>query len=159
MPTIYKKDIMNLPIELVILNPEVEKHGLPTWATIGSAGMDLRALETVEMHSGDSHAFPLGFAIALPFGVCGLLAPRSGLGIKQIHLSNLVGIIDSDYQGEIVVNLTNNSRHPVPFEIKKGDRIAQLVVLPFAHATWNVVPTFSHPSARGSGGFGSTGAG
>tara|TARA_R110002020_G_scaffold153432_3_gene332837 strand:+ start:2215 stop:2667 length:453 start_codon:yes stop_codon:yes gene_type:complete len=148
---------MNLPIEMVVLNSDIEEYGLPTWATTGSAGVDLRALETVEMHSGDSHAFPLGFAISLPFGTFGLLAPRSGLGIKQIHLSNLMGIIDSDYQGELVVNLTNNSRHPVPFEIKKGDRIAQLVILPFAHAAWNVVPTFSYSSDRGDGGFGSTG--
>jgi dUTP pyrophosphatase len=149
---------MNLPIELVILNPEIEEYGLPTWATTGSAGMDLRALNDAELYPGEQAEFPLGFAISLPFGTFALLAPRSSLGVQRIHLSNLVGIIDSDYQGEILVNLTNNSRHPEPFKIKKGNRIAQLVILPFAHAAWNVVPNFTYETDRGSGGFGSTGA-
>ena len=90
---------MNLPIELVILNPEIEEYGLPTWATTGSAGMDLRALNDAELYPGEQAEFPRGFAISLPFGTFALLAPRSSLGVQRIHLSNLVGIIDSDYQG------------------------------------------------------------
>jgi|TARA_R110002020_G_C15656120_1_gene716235 dUTP pyrophosphatase len=148
---------MILPVEMVILNPDVEKYGLPKWATTGSAGMDLRALKDAELYPGDQEEFSLGFSISLPFGSFGLLAPRSSLGIQRIHLSNLVGIIDSDYQGELVVNLTNNSRHPEPFKIKAGDRIAQLVVLPFCHADWDIVTKFSNESDRGDGGFGSTG--
>ena len=87
-------------VEIIVKDQRLKEYGLPKFATTGSAGLDLRALERVELGSGDQHAFNLGFAIALPFGSFALLAPRSSLGIRGIHLANLVGIIDSDYQGE-----------------------------------------------------------
>ena len=147
---------MMLPVEVVILKPE-EVSSLPKSATMGSAGLDLRSLKDAELYPGDQEEFPLGIAVSLPFGSFGLLAPRSSLGIQRIHLTNLVGIIDCDYQGELIVNLTNNSRHPEPFKINAGDRIAQLVVVSYHHVDWDLVPKFSVTAERGEGGFGSTG--
>ena len=147
---------MMLPVEVVILKPE-EVSSLPKSATMGSAGLDLRSLKDAELYPGDQEEFPLGIAVSLPFGSFGLLAPRSSLGIQRIHLTNLVGIIDCDYQGELIVNLTNNSRHPEPFKINAGDRIAQLVVVSYHQVDWDLVPKFSETTERGEGGFGSTG--
>lgn len=143
-------------IEIKILNHRVKD--VPDYATAGSAGMDLRSLEDVYINPGETHKFPLGWAMYIgDHEVCALLAPRSSLGIKGIHLSNLIGIIDSDYQGELIVNLTNNSRHPEPYFIEEGDRIAQLLFLPVRFVNWMPVVDFSHETARGTGGFGSTG--
>ena len=99
-------------VEIIVKDQRLEQYGLPNFATTGSAGLDLRALERVELGSGDQHAFNLGFAIALPFGSFALLAPRSSLGIRGIHLANLVGIIDSDYQGELIYDTTKPDGAP-----------------------------------------------
>ena len=87
--------------------------------------------------------------------VCGLLVPRSSLGIKKIHLTNTLGIIDSDYQGELIVPLTNNGTQP--FHVEVGQRIAQLVVIPVVNIHWTPVLYFSATTNRSKGGFGSTG--
>ena len=144
-------------VEIIVKDQRLKEYGLPKFATTGSAGLDLRALERVELGSGDQHAFNLGFAIALPFGSFALLAPRSSLGIRGIHLANLVGIIDSDYQGELIVHLKDKSRHPEPYIVEEGQRIAQLLVLQYHPVVWEVVDKFSYSSERGEGGFGSTG--
>ena len=122
--------------------------------------MDLRSIEGVKLYAGDHHEFKLGWSMYLgSHEICGMLVPRSSLGIRGIHLSNTFGIIDSDYQGEIIVNLTNNSRHPEPYIIEEGDRIAQLLFVPVHFANWVPVMEFSHTTERGAGGFGSTGVG
>lgn len=131
---------------------------LPAHATPGSAGIDLRAcLEEKRMlYPGDTCLIPAGIAIHLADpGLAAMILPRSGLGHKHgIVLGNLVGLIDSDYQGEILVSCWNRG-HDV-FELNPLERIAQLVIVPVIQTRFNRVEAFS-PSERGSGGFGSTG--
>ena len=131
---------------------------LPAYATSGSAGLDLRAcieLETT-LAPGSSHLIPTGLAIHLGDpGYAAMLLPRSGLGHKHgIVLGNLVGLIDSDYQGPLMVSLWN--RGSEPFVLRPMERIAQLVVVPVVQMQLEVVEQFED-SARGTGGFGSTG--
>ncbi|MCX7897943.1 MAG: dUTP diphosphatase [Rhodocyclaceae bacterium] len=130
----------------------------PHYATPGAAGMDLRAAidAPVRIHPGQTHLTPTGIAIHLADpGLAALILPRSGLGHKHgIVLGNLVGLIDSDYQGEIFVSLWNRGQED--FLLNPLDRIAQLVVVPVMRVEFNVVETFS-ASQRGEGGFGSTG--
>ena len=132
---------------------------LPYYATPGSAAMDLHACldEPVTIAPGELVSLPTGVAIALPSaGYAALVFARSGLGVKHgIALSNGVGVIDSDYRGEIQVGLTNLSR--VPYTISPGDRIAQLAVVPVVQARLTPVEDLDE-TGRGSGGFGSTGA-
>ena len=129
---------------------------LPEYATAGSAGLDLRSGEGFILKPGSSHKFHTGIAVFLNDpSICGLLVPRSSLGIKNIHLTNTLGIIDSDYQGELIVPLTNNGDKP--FHVKVGQRIAQLVVMPVVHVHWLPVLDFSGVTKRNQGGFGSTG--
>jgi len=131
---------------------------LPHHATEGSAGLDLRACleEPVTLRPGDTELLPTGFAIHIEDpGYAAVILPRSGLGHKHgIVLGNLVGLIDSDYQGEIMISCWN--RGAEDFTIDVGERIAQLVVVPVERVQFEVVETFDE-SARGTGGFGHSG--
>ncbi len=130
----------------------------PHYATAGSAGLDLRACIAgpIEIRPGETVLVPSGIAIHLADpGLAAMILPRSGLGHKHgIVLGNLVGLIDSDYQGEIMVSTWN--RGSTPFTLNPLDRLAQLVIVPVVQATFNVVDEFAQ-SERGAGGFGSTG--
>ena len=131
---------------------------LPAYATDGSAGLDLRAAidEPLTLRPGDSSLVPTGLAIHLGDPtLAAIIIPRSGLGHKHgIVLGNLVGLIDSDYQGQLMVSCWNRGREA--FEVKPLERIAQLVVVPVVQVELNIVESFDE-SARGAGGFGSTG--
>jgi dUTP pyrophosphatase len=144
-------------IELKVLDPRIRAQ-LPVYATAGSAGLDLRACveATLTIAPGDTHLISTGVAIHIGDpGYAAVILPRSGLGHKHgIVLGNLVGLIDSDYQGPLMVSCWNRSREP--FTIEPLDRIAQLVVVPVAHADFRVVDDFD-VSTRGEGGFGSSG--
>ncbi|HTV77046.1 MAG TPA: dUTP diphosphatase [Steroidobacteraceae bacterium] len=133
---------------------------LPAYATAGSAGMDLRACldVPVPLAPGQTHLVPTGLAIHIDDpGYAAVILPRSGLGHKHgIVLGNLVGLIDSDYQGQLMVSMWN--RGPAAFTIEPGERIAQLVVVPVMQVQLEVVADFT-ASARGSGGFGHSGRG
>ena len=144
-------------IELKVLDPRIRAQ-LPVSATAGSGGLDLRACveATLTIAPGDTHLISTGVAIHIGDpGYAAVILPRSGLGHKHgIVLGNLVGLIDSDYQGPLMVSCWNRSREP--FTIEPLDRIAQLVVVPVAHADFRVVDDFD-VSTRGEGGFGSSG--
>ena len=131
---------------------------MPTYATAGSAGLDLRACidAPITLQPGDSSLIPTGIAIHLDDpSLAAVIIPRSGLGHKHgIVLGNLVGLIDSDYQGQVFVSCWNRGREP--FVVNPLERIAQLVVVPVVQVELNVVPDFE-ASSRGAGGFGSTG--
>lgn len=130
----------------------------PHYATPGAAGIDLRACidAPITLHPGETVLVPTGLAVHLADpGLAGLILPRSGLGHKHgIVLGNLVGLIDSDYQGELLVSTWNRGHEP--FTLNPLERLAQFVVVPVARVAFNVVDEFPL-SARGSGGFGSTG--
>ena len=146
-----------LPIDIRLLDPRL-KETPPHYATPGSAGLDLRACLTdpLLIQPGETHLIPTGIAIHLKDpGFAALILPRSGLGHKHgIVLGNLVGLIDSDYQGEIMVSAWNRSAQS--FTLNPLDRLAQLVVVPVCQMAFNVVNEFES-SERGAGGFGSTG--
>ncbi len=131
---------------------------LPTYATAGSAGLDLRACvsQATVIEPGQTHLVPTGLSIYLAEpGLAAVLLPRSGLGHKHgIVLGNLVGLIDSDYQGPLMVSVWN--RGQIPFTIEPGERIAQLVVVPVVQVQLDVVDEFV-ATDRGAGGFGSSG--
>ncbi len=146
-------------IQLKIMDPRIGRDfPLPDYATGGAAGMDLRAcLDTpLELASGATELLPTGIAIHIGDpGLAAVLLPRSGLGHKHgIVLGNLVGLIDSDYQGQLFVSCWN--RGQAPFVIEPGERIAQMVFVPVVQANFEVVETFAD-SQRGAGGFGHTG--
>ncbi len=148
-----------LPVELRILDRRLgDSIELPTHATEGSAGLDLRAClqEPLTLEPGQSELVPAGFAVHIADpGYAALILPRSGLGHKHgIVLGNLVGLIDSDYQGEIMISCWNRGRDT--FTIEVGERIAQLVVVPVQQVEFKIVEEFPQ-SARGAGGFGHTG--
>jgi dUTP pyrophosphatase len=148
-----------IPVELKRLDPRLgDSIPLPTYATDGSAAMDLRAApeSAVTLDEGESALIPTGLAIHLADpGWCALILPRSGLGHKHgLVLGNLTGLIDADYQGPLMISCWN--RGSVAFTIRPGDRIAQLLVTPVARVVWRMVEEFA-PSERGTGGFGSTG--
>ena len=147
------------PIQIKILDPRLGKEfPLPDYATTGSAGMDLRACldETLVLQADETRLIPTGFAMHMgDSGLAAVILPRSGLGHKHgIVLGNLVGLIDSDYQGQVFVSCWNRSNQT--FAIEPGDRIAQLVFLPVVRAAWERVEEFEQ-SHRGAGGFGHTG--
>ena len=132
-----------------------EGLALPAYATGGAAGMDVLAAEDVTLAPGARHAVATGFALAIPTGFEIQVRPRSGLALKHgIGLPNAPGTIDADYRGELKVILINLSRED--FRIARGDRIAQLVLAPVTLAAWDEVAELDD-TARGSGGFGSTG--
>lgn len=146
-------------LQVKVLNPRIGADiPLPSYSTAGSAGMDLRACidEALEMKPGDTSLIPTGIAIHIgDAGLAAVILPRSGLGHKHgIVLGNLVGLIDSDYQGELMISCWN--RGDTTFTINPGDRVAQLVLVPVVQATLNMVEEFAE-SARGAGGFGSSG--
>lgn len=146
-------------VEIKVLDARLGREfPLPQHATDGAAGLDLRACldAPLTLSPGQTELIRTGFAmhIADP-GLAAVLLPRSGLGHKHgIVLGNLVGLIDSDYQGEVMVSCWN--RGAAPFTIEPGERIAQLVLVPVVRAEFAVVDSFT-PSARGAGGFGHTG--
>ena len=139
--------------------PGCEDIALPAYETEHSAGMDLRAAvtETLTLAPGARAMVPTGLRIALPEGYEAQVRPRSGLAAKQgIGLVNSPGTIDADYRGEIRVIMINWGDQP--FEINRGDRIAQMIIAPFTRATWNPRDSLDE-TARGEGGFGHTGQG
>jgi len=128
---------------------------LPHYATSGAAGMDVVSAETVSIAPGARHAVATGLALAIPQGYEIQVRPRSGLALKHgITVPNTPGTIDSDYRGELKVILINHGAEP--FAIARGDRVAQLVLAPVTQAEWNEVEELDE-TARGAGGFGSTG--
>jgi dUTP pyrophosphatase len=131
---------------------------LPAYATQGSAGLDLRACldEAVVIEPGQTILVPTGLSIYVADpGYCALILPRSGLGHKHgIVLGNLVGLIDSDYQGQLMVSTWNRGQNA--FKLEPMERLAQLVIVPVVQVAWDVVDEFE-TSDRGAGGFGSTG--
>ncbi len=150
---------MTIEIDLRVLDSRLGgEFPLPDYATEASAGMDLRAMVEVSLvlAPGDCQLIPTGLALHIGDpNWAAIILPRSGLGHRHgIVLGNLVGLIDADYQGPLMVSCWNRSAEP--FTIEPGDRIAQLVILPIARARFRVVNAFSQ-SARGSGGFGHTG--
>ncbi|MCS7101696.1 MAG: dUTP diphosphatase [Burkholderiaceae bacterium] len=146
-----------MKIALRILDARLREH-LPQYATPGAAGLDLRAAihAPLTLEAGSAHLVPTGIAIHIGNpGFAALVLPRSGLGHRHgLVLGNLVGLIDSDYQGELMVSAWNRSAEP--YVIEPLARIAQLVVVPVVQVGFQVVESFE-ASARGSGGFGSTG--
>ena len=144
-------------LDIKLLDDQIRPY-LPAYATGGSAGLDLRACleEPLTLRPGDSVLVPTGIAIHLGDPeLAAVLIPRSGLGHKHgIVLGNLVGLIDSDYQGQVFVSCWNRGREP--FVVNPMERIAQMVVVPVVQVELNVVESFEE-SARGAGGFGSTG--
>ena len=149
------------PLKVRILDARIgtELFPLPSYATAGSAGMDLRACldAPLVLEPGDAQLIPTGLAIYVEDpGLAAVILPRSGLGHKHgIVLGNLVGLIDSDYQGQLMVSVWN--RGDVTYTIKPGERIAQLVVVPVVQVELQVVEDFAN-SARGAGGFGHSGS-
>ncbi|OBT13021.1 deoxyuridine 5'-triphosphate nucleotidohydrolase [Vibrio sp. UCD-FRSSP16_10] len=146
-------------IDLKILDPRIgEQFPLPAYATEGSAGLDLRACldEALIVTPGQTHLVPTGLAIHIgDTSLAATILPRSGLGHKHgIVLGNLVGLIDSDYQGQLMVSVWNRGQDT--FTIEPGDRIAQLVFVPVVQAQFNLVEDFN-TSDRGEGGFGHSG--
>ena len=128
---------------------------LPAYATAGAAGMDVVSAEDVTIAPGGRHAVATGLAMAIPEGFEIQVRPRSGLALKHgITVPNTPGTIDSDYRGELKVILINHGAEP--FEIRRGDRVAQLVLAPVTQASWLPVDELDE-TERGAGGFGSTG--
>lgn len=146
-------------IQLKILDSRLgNEFPLPHYATAGAAGMDMRACvdAPLEIAPGETHLIPTGLAIHIvDKGLAAMLLPRSGLGHKHgIVLGNLVGLIDSDYQGQVFVSCWN--RGSTGFIVEPGERIAQMVIVPVVHADFEIVDDFA-ASDRGAGGFGHTG--
>lgn len=147
-------------VQLKIVNPKLENSTqLPNYATQGSAGLDLRACleEPLTVLPGSTHLIPTGIAIYIENpGLAALILPRSGLGHKHgIVLGNLVGLIDSDYQGELMISCWNRGLDP--FTVADGERIAQLIIVPVIQAQFERVEQFQVTSERAKGGFGHTG--
>lgn len=148
---------MSITVDLKILDNRLH-HMMPSYATPGSAGLDLRACieHTQTIQAGETIMIPTGMAIHIDNTYyAALILPRSGLGHKHgIVLGNLVGLIDSDYQGQLLVSCWNRSKEP--FILNPMERIAQLVIVPVVQADFHIVDEFAE-SDRGEGGFGSTG--
>ena len=146
-----------MKIDVKVLDARLRDR-LPEYATAGAAGLDLRACldAPMQLEPGATHLVRTGIAIHIADpGYAALILPRSGLGHKHgIVLGNLVGLIDSDYQGELMVSTWN--RGSMPFTLNPLERLAQLVIVPVVQAQFNIVDDFS-TSERGAGGFGSTG--
>ena len=144
-------------IDIKVLDARMA-DSLPAYATPGSAGLDLRACvdEPLLIEPGQTRLIPTGLSIHIgDAGLAAMILPRSGLGHKHgIVLGNLVGLIDSDYQGQLMVSAWNRS--PTPFTIEPMERVAQLVIVPVVQAQFNLVSDFV-ASQRGEGGYGSTG--
>ncbi|WP_129659095.1 dUTP diphosphatase [Rothia uropygialis] len=140
-------------VKITLLDPELPA---PAYAQHGDAGADLRSSQDVVLAPGERALVPTGVAIALPDGYVGLVHPRSGLAAKfGITIVNAPGTVDSGYRGELMVTLLNTDQNE-PYEVHRGDRIAQLVIQKYEHATFDVVEELPL-SERGAAGFGSTG--
>lgn len=153
---------MTFNVEIKILDSRIGEHEsfpLPERASVGSAGIDLRACadEPIVLKAGETKLLGTGMAFYLNDpDFAAMILPRSGLGHKNgIVLGNLVGLIDSDYQGELMISLWNRSKED--YTIQVGDRIAQYIVVPVVRPEFSVVKEFSDKSERGTGGFGSSG--
>jgi dUTP pyrophosphatase len=146
-------------VQVQVLDPRMRDQ-LPAYATPGSAGLDLRACLDADLtlNPGQVELIPTGLAMYLAdASLAAMILPRSGLGHKHgVVLGNLVGLIDSDYQGQLMVSAWN--RGQMPFVIEPMARIAQLVVVPVVQVQWQTVSEFASSSTRGAGGYGSTGA-
>lgn len=153
-------DATRMLIDVKIMDPRMAEQ-LPAYATPGSAGLDLRACldEPLTLAPNAWQLVPTGLAVHLADpAYAAMLLPRSGLGHKHgIVLGNLVGLIDSDYQGQLMVSCWNRS--PTAFTIAPMERIAQMVIVPVVQAQFRVVDDFAAASERGAGGYGSTGRG
>lgn len=148
-------------------------NNLPEYATSGSAAVDLRSVEDVTIYPGECKMIKTGIAIWIGYDyqaypgsygyggsadVAGIIVPRSGLGTKGLILANTIGVIDEDYQGELLISAWNRSRLKTGrIRINKGERIAQMMFVPVIKAQWQVVDEFSNITERSDGGFGSTG--
>lgn len=147
-----------MQVDLKILDERLRAHP-PAYATPGSAGLDLRACidAPLALAPGQWQLVPTGMAMHLRDpGYAALILPRSGLGHKHgIVLGNLVGLIDSDYQGQLMVSCWNRSN--ITYTLAPMERLAQLVIVPVVQAQFNLVDDFAHASERGAGGYGSTG--
>lgn len=158
-----------MKIQVKILNKKFYKDGvLPKYATDGSAAIDLITTESVTFSPESIVKIHTGLALWLGghddtqmryfrphWGYAALIIPRSGLGTKGIVLANTVGLIDEDYQGELLIQAWNRNNNPI--SISEGDRIAQLMIVPVAKTEWEIVDEFSAPTKRGSGCFGHSG--
>jgi dUTP pyrophosphatase len=147
----------NIKVRISRIDPSQKSITLPAYATEGSSGMDLSAAvaEDTLIKSGETVLIPTGFKIEIPQGYEGQVRPRSGLAIKHsIGVMNSPGTIDSDYRGEVKVILTNFGKQD--FVVRRGDRIAQLVIMPVVRVEWDEVSEIEN-TTRGSGGFGHTG--
>ena len=154
MPSNLPKPNPDVPVRVKRL-PHGEGLDLPAYATAGAAGMDVLAAEDVTISPGARHAVATGLAMAIPEGFEIQVRPRSGLALKHgITVPNTPGTIDSDYRGELKVILINLGTDP--FDVRRGDRVAQLVLAPVTRATWLVADELDE-TVRGAGGFGSTG--
>ena len=146
-----------LTVHITRVDESTRDLPLPSYATEGSAGMDIRAAvpADVVLKPGETALIPTGFAVAIPGGYEAQVRPRSGLAIKhQVGILNSPGTIDSDYRGEVKVILTNFGKHD--FIVKRGERIAQLVIARYVRAVWEERESLEE-TARGAGGFGHTG--
>ena len=144
-------DVLNIPLTTL-----ADGVSVPAYAYPGDAGMDLRAIEHVELKPFERALVATGLAIAIPEGYAGFVQPRSGLAIKQcVTVLNTPGLIDSHYRGELKVALINLDPHAA-FEVNPGDRIAQLVIQKVENVAWSVVD-YLDATERGEGGFGSIG--
>lgn len=149
-----------MKIKTIVTDPALLEYGVPARASVGSAGLDLRAMfeaPSMILRPGAVVSVPTGMRIWIEDPIfVGMVFARSGLGTKGVVLGNGTGIIDADYQGPLTLSLLNRSQ--VPIQINRGDRVAQLVVVPVAAAELEVVESFEAETERGEGGFGSTGA-
>jgi len=168
---------LGMKIDIKILNKEFytqESNGLPRYQTDGSAALDLVCTEDATIYPGETKMIPTGLAVWIGSntGIAGLILPRSGLGTKGLVLANTIGLIDEDYQGELIISAWNRNEvitgqhmnylkwnHEQIINLKAGDRIAQLMFIPVIKTEWNIVEDFNDNTQRGSSGFGSTGIG
>ena len=154
---------MQQPIEVTILDPRIQGWGLPRYHSDMAAGIDLHACTQAPLHLAPGAAaelVPAGIALHMAdSGMAALIVPRSGLGHRQgLVVGNLVGVIDADYTGPIMVSAWNRSAPGTPaIVVQPGDRIAQMIFVPILRPAFTVVDAFSRATSRGAGGFGSTG--
>ena len=134
----------------------LSQASIPTKSTKGSAGYDVKSSINTKIEYGKIEKVPLGFSLEISEGYVGLLCPRSSLGSKGITTPNSVGVIDSDYRGEVAILLQNENPDEKPFEVRVGDRVGQLLLLKTEEVEFNRVSKLSN-TKRGVGGFGSTG--
>lgn len=152
-----------MEIEVRLLDPRLPGWGFPAWGSALAAGLDLHACLDAPLRlapSGPPVLVSSGLAVRIGRpGWCGLVVPRSGAGHRGLVLGNTVGVIDADYEGPILISAWNRNAGPdvADIVVQPGERIAQLVFVPAVRPEFRVVPSFPEPSARGDGGFGSTG--